>query len=604
MSPKEHKLIGQQVGRYLVHKTIGQGGMANVFLAHLHSPLSNVKKLDSPLNQSSYTPHTLIKDNQESWVALKLLHPHLADDPKAVQRFWEEISVASQLKHQHICHVLDLGEHKGIPYLIMPFLRGKSLAQLIYDSPCTRIPLPICLSIILDLAAGLSYAQQLSDSDGRPLDLIHRDVSPHNAFLEFNGYAKILDFGIAQIKKLHQSTSGTQLGKVAYMAPEQFEGTVTQQADLWSLAVTAWELLTLHPLFDADHHMKTMYQVLHADIPKLSDYRDDIPIVIENVILSALQRDNQLRPSTIKEWSQSIQNHLDQVIDMPLNEVERHQMTSRWMSDYFDLQDYIPQQESDLQLGSKSNTTNTQATTNALHSTSIMHHNEGAKEQKPKTNASSFSSSEIESNKSSTFVPNLNEVIHQSLLESKITQPIQSILTNHATSTLVTHIQKIPNQDINEFNRNHKIQDYSDQEFFIKSTNNYKKNYVFRGLIISILCISLWYLYALLDTSYLKHPNPKIMGKMQVILGDQHKAQGMLSISSYPCEAMIYNQTTKVFLGNSPLKTTLPAGMYSLLLKPSRKKKNCTPRSILVEIKEKESQIYEINLAIDHSFEE
>jgi serine/threonine protein kinase len=482
----------------------------------------------------------------------------------------------------------------------MPFLRGKSLAQLIYDSPRTLIPLPICLSIILDLAAGLSYAQQLTDSDGRPLDLIHRDVSPHNAFIEFNGYAKILDFGIAQIKKLHQSTSGTQLGKIAYMAPEQFEGTVTQQADLWSLAVTAWELLTLQPLFDADHHMKTMYQVLNADIPKLSDYRDDIPIVIEHAILSALQRDIQLRPSTIREWSQSIQNHLDQVIEMPLNKTERHQMTSQWMSDYFDLQDHIPQPEPDYtQPDSKSN-----STTNNLHSTSFVHHTDEFREQKSKMNSSSFTYNEIEPNKSSDFVPSLNEVIHQSLLESNITQSIQSTLANSTKSTLVNNTKKSPNQDMNEFNLNHNIQDHRDQKLFIKSTSVHKKNYVLRALIISILCISLWYLYALLDTSNSKNPNTKIMGKTQVILGDQHKAQGMLSISSYPCEAIIYNEATKDFLGNSPLKTTLPAGMYSLLLKPSRKKKNCTPRSILVEIKEKESQIYEINLAIDHSFEE
>ena len=78
----------------------------------------------------------------------------------------------------------------------------------------------------------------------------------------------------------------------------------------------------------------------------------------------------------------------------------------------------------------------------------------------------------------------------------------------------------------------------------------------------------------------------------------------MISVTTYPCDAMIYNEATKNYLGTSPLRTTLPAGMYSLSLKPSRKKKTCTTRSILVEVKEKESQIYEINLAIDHSFEE
>ena len=570
MSDKVHLLNGRQIGRYTIDRQIGQGGMASVFLAQVKDQSNQSVRIEQPWNIKDHAQDTLSKSNKESWVALKILHPHLASDPKAVSRFWEEISVASQLKHQNICHVLDLGDYEGVPYLIMPFLRGQTLAQLIYGESRRQIPLAVALSIILDLAQGLAYAQQLTDSEGRPLDLIHRDVSPHNAFVEFNGHAKILDFGIAQIKKLHHSTLGNQLGKVAYMAPEQFENEVTQQSDMWALAVTAWELLTLHPLFDAEHHVKTMYQVLSAPIKKIRHYREDLSEELEQVLLSALNRDIEQRPPHIKQWRQAIEDAIAQDTNLADQMSHRQSLTAAWMQNHFAESFELPLEYDDIHGMSSKNTRgpihlnqDTPTLSEAIYRSQI----------KP-----SFENLMAKDNKKETTTQKATTQDHtQGHTQDHVSTHAQSALHSHPSnpSKSGSHSSSTDGWSIYKKSRQKKF-----------------------GIILISLALIGGVSWQLWQSKQSKKNHTHIRKK--VVLHTPQKKHGMLSVFSHPCQALIYNQSTNSFLGQTPLNITLPAGIYTLSLQPKRKKKSCYKRSILVEIKEKASQVYEIDLTIEN----
>ncbi len=198
-----HPLEGTTVGHYQVHELIGEGGMASVLRA---------ERLDAD-------------DPERRWVALKLLHRHLARDRREVERFIKEIALCARLKHPNVCPILDIGELAGVPFLVMPYLEGAPLSAL--APPALAPPPPEALATLLvELGRGLAYAHQLTDAEGRPLRLVHRDISPHNIVVERSGLVRLLDFGVARVAKagrstLSESSSDGLVGKIAYMSPER-----------------------------------------------------------------------------------------------------------------------------------------------------------------------------------------------------------------------------------------------------------------------------------------------------------------------------------------------------------------------------------------------
>ena len=318
MSMSNEALTGTKIGPYLIHKKIGQGGMAAVFLAERVS------------NTALFSPR--VGSALEHWVALKQLHTHLILDSNKISHFIDEIGVTARIRHKNVCRTLDLGEHKGVPFLILEYLRGYPLSELLFGAVRTPLPSWLVAHLIQGAANGLEAAHKATDSEGRPLRLIHCDISPHNLFFDCSGECKIVDFGIAKMRRsLSSSTSEKLEGKIAYIAPEQLDGSPPDEmVDLWSLGVCLWELLTGSPLFDAEHHMQIIYQITHMDVPLPSSINPEVNEALDQIVLSCLSRVPTERPSSMSELADRLTTWLD-LYDNTHDE-SRIQRAQSWLS--------------------------------------------------------------------------------------------------------------------------------------------------------------------------------------------------------------------------------------------------------------------------------
>jgi eukaryotic-like serine/threonine-protein kinase len=243
--------------------------MAEIFLAQSHGP-----------------------EGFEKQVVIKRIRSALADDPSFVQMFIAEARVASKLNHANVVHIFDFDRHEDSYYLAMEYVRGKSLAELHRRARNVNRPFPSVLAaqISLEVARGLAYAHRLTDH-GQPLGLVHRDVTPHNVLVSFEGAVKLTDFGIAKASN-RASTAGMLKGKFAYMAPEQARGDpVDARTDLFALGITLWELLTGARLFDGDSDVAVLRAVQEQEIVSPSRVTPAVDPALAEVVMTALQRD-------------------------------------------------------------------------------------------------------------------------------------------------------------------------------------------------------------------------------------------------------------------------------------------------------------------------
>ena len=349
-APIDHPLEGQLIDRYLLHRQIGQGGMASVFLAERLSLEVEAQEVSHRVieqlsaSQSSARAPTR-SPTVSAWVAVKIMHPHLARDERAVKRFIAEIALSSKLHHPNICPVLDVGELEGAPYIVLPYLKGRTLAQLTeLDAPP---PPEVIASLWLDLARGLSYAHNLSDAEGAPLAMIHRDISPQNSFVEYRGAAQLLDFGIARLgSPERRAETSPMVGKVSYMAPEQLEEeAIDQRVDVWALAVTIWELCAHRPLFTAQQPMRAMYQVLHDELLPPSTHTPPLPTLFDELIAQGLEREVERRPWDAVTWVAPLEGWLKAHLNIAPDEHnaderferERKALVAEWMERHCEL---------------------------------------------------------------------------------------------------------------------------------------------------------------------------------------------------------------------------------------------------------------------------
>jgi len=278
-------------GRYRLCYQLAAGGMATVYLARAVGP-----------------------GGVERPVAIKRIHPHLAKRRAFVEMFMDEARIASRINHPNICTVLDFGQHDGSYYLAMEHLLGESLNSVIHfiarreDLLGSTRWRALSARIIADACEGLHAAHRLKDSDGRPLEVVHRDLSLHNIFVTYAGAVKVLDFGIAKAAtKLHRTSEGTVKGTYAYVAPEQFVGgDVDRRADVWGLGVCLWELCTGTRLFRRATEMETMLAVCSDPIPSPRTVRPDVPEALAAVIMRALSRDREERFPSARAMSQAL----------------------------------------------------------------------------------------------------------------------------------------------------------------------------------------------------------------------------------------------------------------------------------------------------------
>lgn len=254
-------------GKYELLRKIASGGMGQVFLAREHSSV-------------------------ERLVVLKLILPHLAEDDEFLTMFLEEARLVARLQHPNLVTILDLQEVEGRHCLAMEYVQGDDVRRLDKQSRLKGrlLPAGLVMRVISEAAAGLDYAHKARDAQGQPLRLVHRDVSPQNILVGFDGAVKIIDFGVAKAASSgHHTATGVLKGKYPYMSPEQASGqAIDGRSDLFALGVVMWELLTGRRLFKGESDMMTLRLVKDCQVPKPSQINPKLPPGLDEVVLQAL----------------------------------------------------------------------------------------------------------------------------------------------------------------------------------------------------------------------------------------------------------------------------------------------------------------------------
>jgi serine/threonine protein kinase len=245
-------------------------------------------------------------------VAIKRLHPQFARDQEFVAMFVDEARLAARIRHPNVVPTLDVVATDGELFLVMDYVQGESLSRLLRASHTKGpIPLAVTSAIFCGTLHGLHAAHEATDEQGNPLGLVHRDVSPQNILVGAEGIARVLDFGVAKAAGRVQTTGrGRIKGKLAYLAPEQIEGTVTRQTDLFSTAVALWEVLTGKRLFQGQEPPEVIRKILACDIDPPSKYAPDLPPGVDAVVMRALERDPQNRYATAREMAMALEGCL------------------------------------------------------------------------------------------------------------------------------------------------------------------------------------------------------------------------------------------------------------------------------------------------------
>ncbi|RYZ05477.1 MAG: serine/threonine protein kinase [Myxococcales bacterium] len=272
------------VGRYLLCDVFAAGGMATLHLGRLMGPQGFSRT-----------------------VAIKQLHPQYAHDPKFVAMFLDEARLASRVHHPNVVSPLDVISHPPDLFMVMDYVHGESLSRLLKRRPGEPVPPRIAAAIIGQVLLGLHAAHDAAGESGEPLELVHRDVSPHNIMVTKDGVAKVVDFGIAKAKARSQQTErGMLKGKLGYMSPEQinFE-TVDRRADVFAVGVVLWEMLTGRRLFDGDTPDVVLQNLMELPIPAPSSIVP-VPPDLDHVVLSALGRSTEERFSNARAMAQAL----------------------------------------------------------------------------------------------------------------------------------------------------------------------------------------------------------------------------------------------------------------------------------------------------------
>lgn len=288
---KKAEVLVERVGRYRLLGEIARGGMATVHFARLAAA-----------------------HGFEKWVAVKLMHDHMSQDETFVRMFHDEARIVSQLNHPNICQVVDFGDDDGRLYLVMEYLHGETLSSVVRAAwrGGNRLPLWFCARIIADAARGLHAAHELKGRDGKTVGLVHRDVSPQNIMVLYDGVGKLMDFGVVRAEgRLTETAAGTLKGKFAYMAPEELRGGESdKRADIWALGVMLWEITCGQRLFRAKGEGQTAVLVLQSDIPDPRSLIDGFPDSLADIIMGCLERDQNERIGTAREVAVGLERFL------------------------------------------------------------------------------------------------------------------------------------------------------------------------------------------------------------------------------------------------------------------------------------------------------
>ncbi|MEO8843994.1 MAG: protein kinase [Kofleriaceae bacterium] len=267
--------LDESIGPYRLVRAIGAGGSARIDLARIDRAYGFVR-------------HVVIKRPLE----------HLRGDPGVAASLQREARIGGKLRHPNLVAVLDAGMHDGYDYLVLEYIQGTSLRELMQTETGGQVralPLAVALGIVIDVARGLHDAHELADDRGEPLGLVHRDISPANVLLGLDGSVKLADFGIAKETRV-ATLSGSMHGTVTYMAPEQCRGhAFDRRADLWALGVILYELVTRQRLFWADNDVASLHKVLSGQVTRPRKLDPALPAALEDLMMTALAQDPTAR---------------------------------------------------------------------------------------------------------------------------------------------------------------------------------------------------------------------------------------------------------------------------------------------------------------------
>ncbi len=282
---------GVSLGKYRLIAELGHGGMAEVFLAVVRGP-AGFNKL----------------------MVIKQIRPQLAEDPEFLGMFLDEARLAARLSHPNVVQTNEVGHEVGRYFIAMEYLEGQPLNRVLHRFQRNGgLPLALHLRVISEVLSGLHHAHEIADYDGTPLGVVHRDVTPHNIFVTYDGQVKVVDFGIAKaLNSSSETRTGVLKGKVAYMAPEQARGErVDRRADLFSVGILLWEAATGKRMWKGVPDIAILQRLLNGDIPTPRSVSPDVNEVLEAIVLKCLATDRDGRYETAIDLQADIDAYLD-----------------------------------------------------------------------------------------------------------------------------------------------------------------------------------------------------------------------------------------------------------------------------------------------------
>jgi eukaryotic-like serine/threonine-protein kinase len=274
-------------GKYLLLERINVGGMAEVFIAKAFGV-----------------------EGFERFLAIKKILPTMAEDQEFITMFIDEARISVQLNHANIVHIHELGKYEDAYYIAMEYVAGRDLRTILerYRRRKEIMPTAQAVFIASKMCEGLDYAHRKKDARGQDLAIIHRDVSPQNILVSYEGDVKVIDFGIAKAANRAQKTqAGILKGKFGYMSPEQVRGMpIDRRSDIFAVGVILYEMLTGEKLFVGESDFSTLEKVRNAEVPLPRQFNPNIPAGLEKVVLKALARE----PEDRYQWASDLQEDL------------------------------------------------------------------------------------------------------------------------------------------------------------------------------------------------------------------------------------------------------------------------------------------------------
>jgi serine/threonine-protein kinase len=283
--------LPERVGRYRVLGELGTGGMGFLYLARAEGP-----------------------GGFERLLAIKMLLPHLCRNKSFVDMFLDEARITAMIHHPNVVQTFEVGEHEGQYFLAMDYVSGETLASMLTHTWKVGRPFPRDLGayVIMCAAEGLHAAHELRDMDGRAKSVVHRDVSPQNVLIGYDGIVRVVDFGIAKAAdRLSHTGTGVRKGKAAYMSPEQIRTeAVDRRADVFALGICLWETTVGKRLFKAHNDFATIDRVMRKVIPSPKRFHPDFPAELEHILFKALERDVERRYQSARAMADDLRAFL------------------------------------------------------------------------------------------------------------------------------------------------------------------------------------------------------------------------------------------------------------------------------------------------------